>query len=363
MENAPKFFVSGADDEREAKQPSASKEHRRAEDFFGKNLKIIEDYAGAAGFDLRPGSGWSIDLENKVMTYDVSWFEEREFSPAEAMWASCHEMEHLRDWFSDPEAFSRLFARFGARRRLHVLYNCLDDVMVNRAVDDRFPAHQPTKERLYRERLFPDTDYTKTPAHLQYIYAILRERMLPKEKTNLAPEVRAEVDRLRDIDGAGTDLVELLTRPGAAPEIRYEIVRDYIEPIYEKFYREDLDREKEKKKSRGKGEPKAGEADFASWYDDLEKKGLPHPIPMKDVKDAIKKEAARRQKNKDNTDPDKRARGQFQSEHGLTNDEMRELEGPYRAVYKEIEPLIAPLREIFERIISRRKERVRRLSK
>jgi uncharacterized protein YegL len=42
---------------------------------------------------------------------------------------------------------------------------------------------------------------------------------------------------------------------------------------------------------------------------------------------------------------------------------MRELEGPYRNIYREVEPLIAPLRKIFERIIQNRKERVRRLSK
>jgi uncharacterized protein YegL len=366
FEYAASDFAPPGEETPEAKSPLTPQETLAAESFFQENLKAIQDYARATGVEFRPGRGWAIDLENKVMTYDPSWFAERQMSPKEAMWASCHEMEHLRDWVSDPAAFERQFARIKVKRRLHLLYNIVDDIFVNRNVDERFPAHRDTKEKLYRERLFPDADMSAAPRHLQYAYALIRERMLPDEACVLDTDVRAEVDKLRNIDGKGTDLIEILTEPGAPTALRYEIIRDYIEPVYEKLFREDAEKKKQEKKGEGAGkggEPQVGEGDFSDWYDDFENKSLPHPIPDADAAAAVKKESTRVRQKAAGADPGKKAREQFKKENGLNDEEMRELEGPYRNIYREVEPLIAPLRKIFERIIQNRKERVRRLSK
>lgn len=349
-----------ASDDKEDKETLDQKAIFNSENFFAQYGQAIEDYAEDRGLTFRRGSQWAIDMEKGKATYDPRFFAEKGYSAGEAMWATCHEVEHFRDWRRDPETYSRLFARFKHRRRLHILYNCLDDILVNRQVDKRFPVHQPTKKSLYREKLFPGNDYSQKPKHLQFVYSLLREKMLPEEILTLSPEVRAEIEKLKNIDKTGTDLTELVSDPEAKPADRYEIIRDYLEPIYEKFFQEDVE---EKKKQKGKGEegegeekrPKSAEDYFTDEYDDFDYKS-PEVLSPAEVKDALDKEI-KRQKEKAKKTPEQIAREQFEKEHGITAEEMEN----YRVDYKKIEKYIEPLREIFERIISRRKEIKRRL--
>lgn len=326
-----------------------------AENFFAQYGEAIEDYAEDRGLTFRRGSRWAIDMEKGKATYDPRFFAEKGYSAGEAMWATCHEIEHFRDWRRDPETYSRLFSRFQYKKRLHILYNCLDDIMVNRQINKRFPAHRETKENLYREKLFPGTDYQNKSKHLQFTYAILREKMLPEEILTLSPEVRAEIEKLKNIDEAGTDLVELVSDPEAKPADRFEIIRDYLEPIYEKFFKEDVDEKKQKQPKEGEqGEPKSAEDYFSDEYNDFDKKS-PEAMPPDEVKDVLDK-YVKETKEKNEKTPEQIAKEQFEKEHGITAEEMEN----YRADYKKIEKYIEPLREIFERIISRRKEIKRR---
>lgn len=333
---------------------------KKAEGFFDENQKAIEDYAQDRGLFFRRGDGWAINMEKGEATYDSKFFAEKGYSSAESMWATCHEIEHFRDWRKDPETYSRLFSRMKSRRRIHILYNCLDDIMVNREVDRRFPAHQETKEYLYKEKLFPKIDYTDASKHLQFTYAMLREKMLPGEVLVLSPEVREEIEKLKNIDGQGTDLISLASDPDAKPADRFGVIRDYIEPIYEKFFKEDVEEKKnlqsgEGGESKEDGEPKNSEDYFSDEYDDFDDK-MPMPISLDEMKDILDKEAKRQKEEKEKT-PEQIAEEQFEREHGVSVKEMAE----YRNDYKKIEQYIKPLREIFERIISMRKEIKRRL--
>lgn len=363
MFNLDRFKTVKKEDEKDGAGDAPKKEEVAAGiDFFTAHARAIEDYAESGGIIFRQGARWAINMEKGEATYDPKFFTEKGYADAEAMWATCHEVEHFRDWRRDPEIYARLFARMKTRRRIHVLYNCIDDIMVNRNVDKRFPAHRKTKERLYREKLFPGMDYADQPKHLQFAYACLREKMLPEEILNIAPAARAAIDKLKNIDGQGTDLISLVSDPQAEPKDRFEIIRDYIEPIYEKFFQEDVEERKKRKKSKegGKGEkeegePQAAEDYFKDEYDDFDSKS-PEAIPIKDIKDALEKGVKRRKAEKSET-PDKKAVEQFEAEHGVS---FREMEN-YRADYEKIKRHIEPLRRIFERIISKRKEIKRRL--
>jgi hypothetical protein len=328
-----------------------------ANNFFSQFGDIISDYAEERGLYFSPGKGWSMEMATGKATYDPSFFAEKGYSLAESMWATCHEIEHFRDWRKDPEAYSKLFSRIKAKRRLHILYNCLDDIMVNRNVDERFPAHQETKKYLYQQKLFPGTDYSKQPKHLQLAYALLREKMLPEEILQLSPEVRSEIDRLVNIDGQGTDLIKLVSDPQANPKDRYEIIRDYIEPIFEKFFQEDYEDKKNKDSQSGEGgdgQPIKPEDFFGDNYDDFDSKS-PEVMPMDKILDEIKKEIKRQQEEKKT--PEEISQQQFEKEHGVS---WRSVEN-YQRDYQKIEKYIGSLREIFERIISRRKEIRRKL--
>src|SRR4030042_458929 len=242
-----------------------------AEEFFEAHGKAIEDYAQERGIVFRRGKKWAISMERGEATFAPKFFAEKGYSAAERMWATCHEIEHFRDWRKDPEAYSRLFARMKHSRRIHLLYDCLDDIMVNREVDRRFLVHQQTKDFLYKNKLFPDVNYSSRPKHLQFVYTMLREKMLPGEILTLDPEVRKKVEKLKDIDGQGTVLINLVSDPDAKPADRFEIIRDYIEPIYEKFFQEDVEKRKQQegKGKADKGAAKSGEDYFEDEYDDF----------------------------------------------------------------------------------------------
>lgn len=344
------------------KKPESGKAVFTAGEFFDEYGKAIEDYAEDGRLIFRAGAGWAINMEKGEATYDPKFFSEKGYSPAESMWATCHEIEHFRDWRKDPEVYSKLFSRMKTKRRIHALYNSIDDIMVGRNVDKRFPSHKKTREDLYQEKLFPGTDYTNLSKHMQFVHTLLREKMLPEEILNIAPEVREEVEKLKDIDGKGTDLISLVSDPGAKPADRFEIIRDYIEPIYEKFFKEDME-EKKKQEQKGGGEgeekkegkPKKDEDYFKDEYDDLESKS-PEPIKIDDIKDALDKEVKRKKEEAQKT-PEQIANEQFEKEHGVS---VKDVEN-YRYEYEKIRQYIEPLREIFERIISKRKEIKRRL--
>lgn len=352
---------------------------------MAENERIIADYAQNSGLIFRRGKGWAIKMQTGEATYDPKFFSDKGYSSAESMWATCHEVEHFRDWRRDPEIYAKLFGRMKTRRRIHLLYNCLDDIMVNRNVDKRFPSHQETKKYLYQEKLFPGTDYLDKPKHLQFAYAALREKMLPEELMALDPEVRKEIENLKNIDGKGTDLIDIVSNPEAKPKDRFSLIEEYIEPIYEKFFQEDVAKrraqEEEKEKGEGEegeegeesGEPtdaeaKAGEEGkkgkpkkttpaedyFADDYDDFEDKS-PEAMPDKDIKDELDKFI--KQKKEDEKSPEEIAKEQFKKQHGVTYEDMQR----YRQNYEKIRDYIEPLREIFARIISTRKEIKRRL--
>lgn len=328
-----------------------------ANDFFNQYEEAISDYAEDNGLNFRVGKGWSIEMKTGQATYDPNFFIEKGYSQAESMWAICHEIEHFRDWRKNPEAYANLFSKINSKKRLHVLYNCIDDIMVNRNVDNRFPAHKKTKEYLYQQKLFPGDDYTSRPKHLQFAYSLLREKMLPNEILKLENEVREELEKLKNIDGQGTDLLNLVSDPNANPADRFEIIRDYIEPIYEKFFQEDLEEKKNKEGKGGDGAngEKKAEDYFSDEYNDFDSKS-PEAISFEDIKDAIDKEV-KRQKEEKQKSPEQIAKEQFEKEHGVS---VRAVEN-YRRNYDKIEKYISSLREVFERIISRRKEIRRRL--
>lgn len=355
------FEQKSSDKKNEEKsRTKTEKEISMAREFFDEYGRAIEDYAEDAGLLFRAGERWAIEMEKGEATYDPAFFSEKGYSPAESMWATCHEIEHFRDWRKDPEIYSKLFLRMKYKKRIHILYNCIDDIMVNRAVDKRFPVHQKTKEWLYREKLFPGVDYSDKSKHLQFAYAMLREKMLPEELLKIDPEVRNEVEKLKNIDGQGTDLISLVSDTDAKPKDRFEIIRDYIEPIYEKFFMEDVEEKKKQKSQNGKREGDSDKSQkdedyFKDEYDDFDSKS-PKPIPIDDIKDALDKEV-RRKKEETKKTPKQIANEQFEKEHSVS---VKDVEN-YRADYEKINQYIEPLREIFERIISKRKEIKRRL--
>jgi hypothetical protein len=350
-----------------------------AERFFLENKQALIDYARRAGLSFEPGGKWSVNMRTGRGTFDVAFFVRKGYMAAESMWAVCHEIEHFRDWKRDPEGYAVLYNRLArGKRRLEILYHELNDIAMNREEDRRFPAHVETRERLYTYKFIPRVDHSQRPLHLQFIEGIVREKMLPVEGVVLAPEVRAQVEKLKNIDAEGTDLIDLVCDTSAKPGDRFEVVRDYIEPIYERYFHRDVEeRRKSKKKERtdqpqgdktevsldgAKGggeevdrEDEATDEDyFEEEYDELSDV-MPQTLSTDEIRSALDQEVGR-QLDEAKT-AEQIAREQFESLYGVSVDEVED----YARQYGKIEAQIRPLRTVFEQVIAMRKEVRRRL--
>jgi hypothetical protein len=364
--------------QKELKKPKKTVDRKiiyRANKFFAENEQAISDYAQQSGLLFEPGNHWTIDIRNNRGTYDPMFFIDRGYTATESMWATCHEIEHLLDWRRDPEAYAALYARTQKERRFDLLYHCINDIMANREEDRRFPAHWETKEYLYAYKLLPRIDYCSAPKHVQFINAMLRGKVLPEEEIDLLPDVRAAIEKIKNIDNEGTDLIALASDPTAGPQDRFDLIRDYIEPVYERFFEEDVKEAKKKEMKKhdsdsdalkvetteaGSRATKKGfienpdEDHFTVEYDELDNMLL-RAFSPEEARQKIEEEIKRRRE--EDRSPEEIAKEQFNSQYGVSTEEVED----YADEYRKIEHQVEPLRGVFEQIIATRKEIKRRL--
>lgn len=370
---------------------------------------------------------WAIDLEKGMIYADPEWFSEREYSPADIDFAISHEVEHfreLKELLNEPGGYrvwQQHRARVKAKRNLFVLDDILDNIRVDHAVMDRRPSKRMAGRDL-RARLQPK-DLTPYPKHLQFAQAILREATVPGEQCAVADDVRTAIAALEAMRAKdGRSVVDLLGDPRLPPSKRLALQEKLFEPVYEKFFREDVQekRKKEggknedgkegneggdtqgddcvedkegkegkmKKKKRswwpfGKGKKKSEEekkegaeppakpkggspmtADddlFSDAYDEILAQS-PQPFSQSDLEKAV--EAYARKNGLDKT-PAQRAEEAYAREHGVTVEDLR----AYRALFQKVaalqnpetqETVLEELRAIFRRIIAERTKTVRK---
>lgn len=255
-------FKVATDDSSET--PHAEGEVSVVTDFFDQHGKFLEKYAGDSSIRIEPApprlGTFAIDLEKGVMYAEPKFFTEKGYSLDKAMFATLHEFEHfreMRELLSEPggeRIWQKHRDKSKAKRRLHILDNCFDDIKMNRQVLERAPVLSSSRDSLYRENLFAATDYQDQPKHLQFAYGLLRRAMLPGEEMVLSLEVQAEIDKLEAIESGGVKVLEYASRPDTPMSMRLKLQERFLEPIYEKFFQEDV----EEKKNNGSN-PEGGE--------------------------------------------------------------------------------------------------------
>lgn len=195
------------------------------------------------------------------------FFRERGLDPAMATAAISHEVEHLREFLAltrspdGAKVWREHVRKMQADPRLAALDNMVDDVRMNRTVMQRAPSLRPGMERMYTQYAFPDPNLEtlpsgdENPLHLQFAQSLLRDAMLPNERSTVAPDVRLAQDAVlervnaerkqRGLPAARTfqDVVRQITDPSLSPTSRLALTRRYIEPAYQALYREDIARE------------------------------------------------------------------------------------------------------------------------
>lgn len=361
-------------------------EPQEVEEFFDKEAEILAAYGMRGDIVLERGhNGWQFDFERRKLIYDPNFFRERGYSLKETLFATTHElMAHYGELLRDPELILREAERYtrGSTRRkmshLHLLYNIFEDALGNRRIVAELPFLEETRTALYKEKLFPQTDYRQQPSHVQFVYGFLREAMVRGDPVELGERAREALGRLRAFGKNKIDILDLVTTPTIDPKDRFRIMRTVIEPIYLELYRKDVEEERnrpEGKKDSGKGEKadsgkerregagrkapsereirEAIEKKFKEAYRAYEES---HPEPLSPEEEKKIREVLKDIAGKRGGAPslDRTLIEQWAKEHGVEPEDVLQ----YRREFEEIAPLVAELREVFKKIVARRaKER------
>lgn len=203
--------------------PELPETDETARSFFSEEERVLEDIAGGSGFTFKRGDGWAIDPETGEGTYDTKFFTEQGYTPSQALLASFHEIDHMTELAQlletgkGRETWEVLKERKQRQERTHLLWNCVTrDPADNSRVLQLAPAFSEDMTSLYREKLFPETDFRDAPLHLQILNAILRTSMLPDEPVTVDPKVTQAIEEISHIKtkrGEEKDVIALVTDP------------------------------------------------------------------------------------------------------------------------------------------------------
>jgi len=335
----------------------------RVEQFFKRERRLILDYAAGLPVVFEQGDGWAVDPETGKATYDPNFFVEQGYSETQAVFATLHEVDHVAEFAEmlKTQAGRKLYeGRKKAKedkRRLHVLDNCLLDVADNKRVLNRAPSLEEETKRLYQEKLWPETNLTVKPRHLQLAYAILREGMLP-DQVQIDPEVREAIEELSSIEGKSGkthNIIEIVTDPNTEPVSKFKLIEKFIDPVYERLFEEDVkNKDKENSDEEGGSDEQSGESEssedaFSKEYDEFDRK-MPQAMNDREVESA----ATGAGQGRDIAD---RQKAGYEKEHGVDIEDVMD----YREEYNKIEKYIEPLREQFRKIVEERLIPKRRL--
>ena len=352
-------------DKKDTPSPNDEADDRQqelAKQFVERYRSVIDSYFGNAGIPItaEPG-GWfaRMKTENPSINVDPSKFLEKGQNEGEALFSTFHELEHILDMIQDPSAFDEFSWRAKEAAKdvhpayahaLHRLYNCLDDVHVNKRAMTRWKAGTKARDSLY-PKLFPDEylDMRGQPRHRQLMYALLAESQRPDVQCELDDEVREAIEAWQKRGGQhkAVDVINACDRMGKPVNTmrkRYALIKVTLEPIFEDFYKQDLQDRKPKDNDRqqgGEGEGKGNDSDpFDS--DPLED-ALPDSL-SEDEKKKIAKDFNKAISDKKNDE--------FKKLMGV---EKKDFEKYQRDVYA-VEKHIEELSKVFDRVIQRRKE-------
>lgn len=401
-----------------------------AEDFFRREESLLADYGQVTGLTIKLGGfvfttvdgqeqrmGWAFVQEKGLLYYDPGFFTDLGYSRAQAMTATLHELEEVREYVRAPSLFKKEFEREKETGfRYKILHNCLQDILINNTLGWRAPVHRRTIGTLYRERMFPEVDYTGEPKHLQFAYAILREAMLPDDRVVIDDAVRQRIEQLKDF--LGVDLIELIGEPGVEPQLRLEAVKRFVEPLFEELFEEDLqerqqqasgqggeelgegqpsegrieseeesqeevdggqeaqsddgetggDQEdegeersgQEREGEGGEGQDKAASLELSEeeeWFrEEYEAFGERLPQPLKEVEMEALVDGLEKM-GVDGAGPEDMERRAYELQYGVSWEDAQR----YYKEFQMVEPYVGDLRQVFERVINRRIEQKRKL--
>ena len=252
----------------ESGQPQPAEQHSDTElarAFLEQQIPALCRLTGLS-VNVALGKGWATNIETGDLSIDPSFFTERGYSPEDSVYASLHELlAHVRDVRRDPVYAARQRAFSSKDEAHHLFNNILADIHGNRSIHTLLPAQTQVGAHLYANKLFPVTDeetgepvdYAAKPLHVQFLYKMIREMMIPGSETAARPEVDEALASLRDYNGTGYDMIDYLTAPNSKMKgtDRFDRQLAIIYPVYEKL----LEQAKQEASQNQSGNGKSGQ--------------------------------------------------------------------------------------------------------
>lgn len=343
-------------------------EHAEAVVLVEKHRDFFEHYArGRVKIAPAPEGleTFAFNLEENTIYVNSMFYKRLGFSEQKTVFATLHEIEHFMEKKQilreegGVKKFESYLNKIKLSRAFGVMDNCVADIRENKTIVSRTnDVMGELEERMYKEDLFPNTDFSDQPKHLQFCQAILREARVPGEKCIVSDEVRTALDAVAKIPR----LLDIMTNTATPMSLRLRLQDKYIWPKVEALLEQDMkDKKEEKKKKEAKKKEDAEEADktdpnkaFANEYDELDKK-FAEAVPLEEIEKALK-EWKESEKNKTTTD---KADEEYAQKLGVEKEYLQKYRDIVTALEKVVNPetgesVTEELKSLFSRIISKR---------
>ena len=381
-------------------QEAPSDERQAALDKAGEFLhNQIPSLCHLTGMDVRVvvGEGWATNPETGSFTIDPSFFIEKGYSADHCVFATLHElMSHVRDVKRDPVFAARQHAFVTSSKNpqeqqaRHIFNNILTDIHGNKQIMNMLPAMQEVGADIYASRLFPaerdgePVDYASNPMHLQFLYKIIRQEMIPGSETPVRQEVDEAIDQLRNFQGGQFDLISFLTDPGArgsngkklSGSDRFDYWLTQIWPQYEKLIQ--LDKQEAKNTEQQNSSQQAGsdineqqDTDpsqkqdsnpFTDAYADYFDNKHPEPFSPEEhekIHNAIDKAA--QEKRHETMTPEQRERARqiaanrrYQEQTGHSLQEKQHYDSEVKRLHRQIDQMRQVFQSVLDEVVATR---------
>jgi uncharacterized protein YegL len=219
----------------------------RAREFIEQDVDSLGLLMGVSGISVTVGDGWSTNIKTGAVTVDPSFFVEEGYRPEWCSYAIMHEISaHLRELITDPEMSVKIHDFVGESRAKHLFHNIMSDIAGNKRIHSMLPAQANVAEQVYSEKLFAESDFRELPRHLQLMYKIIRQEMIPGSDTAVLPEVDEAIARLRHFGEGDVDIIEFSTRVNKTrtkamePGVKLNLWINHIYPEFEKLREQDI---------------------------------------------------------------------------------------------------------------------------
>jgi Mg-chelatase subunit ChlD len=355
-----------------AREPKAGS--AEAEQFLEAQFGDLAAIAGLRGIRVsvaQRGEGWSTNMQTGNIKVDPSFFLEQGYRPEWCVYGTMHEMlAHLKMAVTDPETAQRESAHSRKSKPHHLFHNILSDVAGNRDIARHLPVMADVAPVVYREKLFPEVDYSSRPRHIQLLYKIIRDEMIPGSDAKVTPDVQEVIDRLRNFRGSGEDVIKRATDPRTTYREQQDIRMALIWPEYFELLKQDIEDRKKNPQPEGEpgegggesgegGEPTEGSTEptergigreageiFSDDYKDAEGR---HAEPISD--DELGKVMRDAKKMPSNQTPEQRAKAAAEKQTGHTSREIQKYRETLTQHWPQVDTLV---NDYFSQIISRR---------